>query len=573
MAYDVVSNSTLWFLPPPPLRPGPAATLRPPLWSEAWDAYRAFNALFAAVVGRGRRRRGHGPRPGLPPVPGARAAAPRSGPTCSTVHFTHTPFADPDMFAGPAQPVGRELLEGMAAAQRLRLPHGALGGGLPRLLRRHGRRRRATPSCRRSPPTPTHLGGPGRLGGSAGRPGARLDELLGRRRMVVRVDRIEPAKNLLRGFWAFDELLRDAPELAGRGRDAGPRLRRRARRCRSTSPTRPRSSRRRAGSTTRGAPTTGRPIVLDVADDPGRSFAALMRYDVLLVNPLRDGLNLVAKEGPLRQHDRRRAGAVARGGRLRRAATPPRSRSTPSTWPARPRCSSRRSTWHRPSGPGGPEPCAALVDAAQARGLARRPAGRRAGRLSPSPLSWLPAAWAAAASACSRASASAGPGHHHVGGATSSGGDSSSATATRTVAVPVAARRSRAAKAARSPASSPAKHAAAHAVRQLARPPSPCRWRPAAGTPGPSATGLADEAGALAPRRRAKAEHARGRPRGPGASAPSPRPPCPRSPRPSPAKAARAAAATRGHGWRHTARPRGRDAPCRPRSTRARRRR
>ena len=41
------------------------------------------------------------------------------------------------------------------------------------------------------------------------------------------------------------------------------------------------------------------PIILDVADDSGRSVAALMRYDVLLVNPLRDGLNLVAKEGPI----------------------------------------------------------------------------------------------------------------------------------------------------------------------------------------------------------------------------------------------------------------------------------
>jgi trehalose 6-phosphate synthase len=41
------------------------------------------------------------------------------------------------------------------------------------------------------------------------------------------------------------------------------------------------------------------PIILDVADDPDRSFAALTRYDVLLVNAVRDGLNLVAKEGPL----------------------------------------------------------------------------------------------------------------------------------------------------------------------------------------------------------------------------------------------------------------------------------
>src|ERR1019366_4943445 len=41
------------------------------------------------------------------------------------------------------------------------------------------------------------------------------------------------------------------------------------------------------------------PIVLEVEDNYHRSLAALSRYDVLLVNPVRDGLNLVAKEGPL----------------------------------------------------------------------------------------------------------------------------------------------------------------------------------------------------------------------------------------------------------------------------------
>jgi trehalose 6-phosphate synthase len=39
--------------------------------------------------------------------------------------------------------------------------------------------------------------------------------------------------------------------------------------------------------------------VLDTEDNLPRSVAALTRYDVLLVNPIRDGLNLVAKEGPL----------------------------------------------------------------------------------------------------------------------------------------------------------------------------------------------------------------------------------------------------------------------------------
>jgi trehalose 6-phosphate synthase len=39
--------------------------------------------------------------------------------------------------------------------------------------------------------------------------------------------------------------------------------------------------------------------MLSLRDDRPRSLAALTLSDVLLVNPLRDGLNLVAKEGPL----------------------------------------------------------------------------------------------------------------------------------------------------------------------------------------------------------------------------------------------------------------------------------
>jgi len=41
------------------------------------------------------------------------------------------------------------------------------------------------------------------------------------------------------------------------------------------------------------------PILLSVEDDRARSLAALTLSDVLLINPVRDGLNLVAKEGPL----------------------------------------------------------------------------------------------------------------------------------------------------------------------------------------------------------------------------------------------------------------------------------
>jgi trehalose 6-phosphate synthase len=41
------------------------------------------------------------------------------------------------------------------------------------------------------------------------------------------------------------------------------------------------------------------PIILDDRDDFERSVAGMQRYDVLFVNPIRDGLNLVAKEGPI----------------------------------------------------------------------------------------------------------------------------------------------------------------------------------------------------------------------------------------------------------------------------------
>ena len=42
-----------------------------------------------------------------------------------------------------------------------------------------------------------------------------------------------------------------------------------------------------------------RPIVLDVTDDYARSLALYRVGDVLLVNPVRDGMNLVAKEVPV----------------------------------------------------------------------------------------------------------------------------------------------------------------------------------------------------------------------------------------------------------------------------------
>jgi trehalose 6-phosphate synthase len=146
---------------------------------------------------------------------------------------------------------------------------------------------------------------PDRLRASAAGPDVaaaltRIEDSVGSpdRTVIVRVDRMELSKNLLRGFWAFDELLEREP--THRERVVFVAL---------AYPTRQGLAEYLAYQEEVEA-TVARinerwgtpgwtPVVLEVEDDYPRSLAALTRYDVLLVNPVRDGLNLVAKEGPV----------------------------------------------------------------------------------------------------------------------------------------------------------------------------------------------------------------------------------------------------------------------------------
>ena len=165
---------------------------------------------------------------------------------------------------------------------------------------------------------------------------ARLESEIGGpdRRMILRVDRMELSKNLLRGFWAYEELL--ATEPAWRERVVFVAL---------AYPSRQGLAeylayQNEVESTVArinerwGAPGWA-PIVLHVEDDYPRSLAALTRYDVLLVNPIRDGMNLVAKEGPV-VNDSDGVLALSREAGAFEELAGPRSRSTPSTWAARP---------------------------------------------------------------------------------------------------------------------------------------------------------------------------------------------------------------------------------------------
>lgn len=127
--------------------------------------------------------------------------------------------------------------------------------------------------------------------------GARLRASLPER-LVLRVDRTDPAKNAVRGFNAFARLLERRPDLRGRvtmlallhpSRQEIPEY----------ADYRAATERAAGEVNDRHGHDAWRPVRLEVRDDFASSVAAYLEYDALLVNPVRDGLNLVAKEAPL----------------------------------------------------------------------------------------------------------------------------------------------------------------------------------------------------------------------------------------------------------------------------------
>ncbi|MHB8593067.1 MAG: alpha,alpha-trehalose-phosphate synthase (UDP-forming) [Acidimicrobiales bacterium] len=281
--YSEIANSTLWFVHHGMYdRVGgqPFGTR----WHHSWDAYRAVNKLFARVTAR------TAPPGSVVLVQDYHLALVgmflvRDRPDLAVAHFSHTPFASPSELGVLPRLVVRELLQAMTA-YRVCGFHSAAW-------------EEAFRSCSEAP-----LGPDVRLLAALASSSAcqayadALDNVVQDRRLIVRVDRLDPAKNLVRGFQAFDELLESEPRwreqvvflaLANPSRLSSPEYL---------------SYRRQVEQTVtsvndRWGTNGWTPIVLTVGDSIERSIAALKRYDVLLVNPTRDGLNLVAKEGPL----------------------------------------------------------------------------------------------------------------------------------------------------------------------------------------------------------------------------------------------------------------------------------
>ncbi|HEY7756447.1 MAG TPA: trehalose-6-phosphate synthase [Actinomycetota bacterium] len=139
-------------------------------------------------------------------------------------------------------------------------------------------------------------------------------------RLIVRVDRLELTKNIIRGFQAYEMLLRREPSWRGRVRFLA-----------LLSPSRGEvpEYREYGEAALAEAERINRelsegdwsPIEIRLRDDFPGTLAAYSMYDVLFVNPVIDGMNLVAMEGPVINRRQgvlvlsRNAGAFGRLGR------------------------------------------------------------------------------------------------------------------------------------------------------------------------------------------------------------------------------------------------------------------
>jgi trehalose 6-phosphate synthase len=307
-AYNAVANSTLWFVNHL-LYDIPNAPVFGTMFQREWESYRDYNGAFALALAE---EAGHEARVMVQDyhltLTPAMLRAER--PDLRIAHFSHTPWAPPEYFSLLPDEVAHEVLEGILASDHAGFLTGRWASAfmdccealLGAVVDRAGR-------------TVTHEGRTTRIGvhglgvdgealwARACEPDveshmAALREQVGDRRLIVRIDRTELSKNIVRGLMAYREFLAAHPEWHGRvvhvafaypSRHDLPEYREytaAVQRCAKE-------------IEDEYATEDWEPLILNVNDDYPRSLAAYRMADVMLVNPIRDGMNLVAKEAPV----------------------------------------------------------------------------------------------------------------------------------------------------------------------------------------------------------------------------------------------------------------------------------
>lgn len=308
---DGFSNRVLWFvhhyLWDPP---------RTPTFGDeenaAWEAYQDVNRRFADAIADS------APDGGVALIQDYHLALVpemlrKLRPDLAIGMFWHIPFAQPDYLSLLSDEWAGGLLDGMLGAdiigfQTDRWLRNFLAGA--RQIMGIKPRDRLLPIGGRTVRTNTYPIGvnPDHLAEIAAEPAVKvvragLKKWLGDRKLVLRVDRTELSKNILRGLRAYELVLERRSELRGRvvhlvllqpSRRSVPEYREYIEQC--------------VAAADRVNERFGPEAVrLEISDDFPRTLAAYGLYDVLVVNPVFDGMNLVAREGPCLN---RRAGVL-----------------------------------------------------------------------------------------------------------------------------------------------------------------------------------------------------------------------------------------------------------------------
>ncbi|GAA2408871.1 trehalose-6-phosphate synthase [Streptomyces coeruleofuscus] len=296
-AYNGIANSVLWFVHhmiyQTPLEPVFDAEFR-----RQWTSYETYNRAFAEALAEEAAQGAavvvqdyH-----LTLVPGMLREL---RPDLRIGHFSHTPWAPPEYFRMLPDDVAGQVLRGMLGADRLGFLTqrwadaftacaeqfaGGLGGTR---IGVHGLGADADFLRKRSHEADVEE-----------RMAALREEIGEGRRTIVRVDRTELSKNIVRGLLAYRRLLETHAEWRERVVHvafAYPSRQDLAVYRDYTAEVRRVSEEINAEYGTPG----WTPVVLNLKDDFARSLAAYRLADVALVNPIRDGMNLVAKEVPV----------------------------------------------------------------------------------------------------------------------------------------------------------------------------------------------------------------------------------------------------------------------------------
>ncbi|MFG2413348.1 alpha,alpha-trehalose-phosphate synthase (UDP-forming) [Streptomyces goshikiensis] len=293
-AYNGIANSVLWFTHHH-LYDIPTAPVFDAEFRRRWDSYVAYNHAFARALAEEAAEGAavlvqdyH-----LALVPGALREL---RPDLRISHFTHTPWASPDFLDMLPGDVREQLMRGMLGADVAGFHTRAWADGFLACAEPQG------PGSTEVAVFPLGVDGD-ELRELAHRPEvedklAALRAEVGDRKAIVRVDRTELSKNIVRGLLAYRELLTVHPEWRGRVVHLA-----------SAYPSRQDLAVYRAYTEAVaelaerinaefGTPDW-QPVLVSVKDDFARSLAAYRMADVALVNPVRDGMNLVAKEIPV----------------------------------------------------------------------------------------------------------------------------------------------------------------------------------------------------------------------------------------------------------------------------------